>query len=338
MDRPDGVSRQARGSFFGVGMKRSDLWLRIFILILAVSIPAQILFLASCDLFNRGGESSAYITEVFDYKYGVGQHASQVIPGEEEKKFLGTDSRHVLLGGWGGYIVAGFDHDVPNKEGYDFAVYTQPGTGSEPAVVFVMADHKGRGKPEGTWYELSGSETGKKYGPAGSSEDSYIKDYRVSFFRPAAENENITWTDNIGGSGELVPGHGNSSYGWWWAGYGAVAGEVEFSGVRLPKNKHNDGGQWADYTDRFLWGYAENYNGADLLEIPFGSITREANRFDISDAVDSEGNPVPLESIRFIKIQTGVFMIAGNLNEVSTEISGAADLHALNDPGLREKP
>ncbi|MBN2049810.1 MAG: hypothetical protein JW760_05145 [Spirochaetales bacterium] len=301
--------------------------LRIF-LIIPMFLPV------SCDLFFRNSGRSPYIAEVFEYRYGVGQHASLVVSGEEEKKFLGTDTGFVLLGGWGGYIVAGFDHDVFDGEGYDFAVYTQPGVGSEPAVVFVMADESGTGRPEGTWYELSGSETGKSYGP----DDSYIRDYRVTFNKPDSEAGNITWTDNQGSSGELAPGYGDSSYHWWWSGYGTGVTEVEFSGARLPHNKYLDEGFWTDYPDRFLRGYGENYQGEDLLDVPFGSTTRRANRFDIGDAVDAEGNPVELTSIRFIKIQTGVFMIAGELNEISTEVSGAVDLHALEDPALREKP
>jgi hypothetical protein len=51
-----------------------------------------------------------------------------------------------------------------------------------------------------------------------------------------------------------------------------------------------------------------------------------ANKFDISNAVDSLGNAVTLKSIRFIKIQTAVFQQAGWLNEVSTEVRGARDL------------
>jgi hypothetical protein len=55
----------------------------------------------------------------------------------------------------------------------------------------------------------------------------------------------------------------------------------------------------------------------------------KANLFDISDAVDSAGNHLNLAGIRFIQIQSGVFQVAGWLNEISTEVSGAADLSRL---------
>ena len=51
---------------------------------------------------------------------------------------------------------------------------------------------------------------------------------------------------------------------------------------------------------------------------------------DISNAVDGSGNLANLSKIDFIKVQSGVFQVAGWLNEISTEISGAADLHLLD--------
>jgi hypothetical protein len=55
----------------------------------------------------------------------------------------------------------------------------------------------------------------------------------------------------------------------------------------------------------------------------------KANLFDISDAVDKNGNKANLSGISFIKVQSGVFQIAGWLNEVSTEVSGAVDLSLI---------
>ncbi|TVR04730.1 MAG: hypothetical protein EA403_04545 [Spirochaetaceae bacterium] len=295
---------------------------------LRVALLLALALVVSCDTgLGSTTDSSPYITQVFDYKYGVGQHASLVGPDgmAHAQRFVGTDSRFVYLGGWGGYIVAGFDHDVPNLSGKkDFAVYTQPGVGDEPGVVFVMADVNGNGLPDDIWYELSGSETGKCY----NTTDCYIRDYQVTYFRPTESDDNIIWEDNQDpqGYGELVPGFGDSSASWWWEGRGNVD-KVTFSGVKLPNSKHQVGSDWNDFVDRHTWGYAENYSGTDLRTLPFGTTTRTANVFDIGNAVDGDGNPVSLPSIRFIKIQTGVFQIAGWLNEVSTEVSGAVSLH-----------
>lgn len=269
-----------------------------------------------------------WITAVTDYCYGPGQHAEDAGTVQEQSAaFCGTTPGYVLLGGWGGYIAGAFDHHVPNLAGYDLAVYTQPGYGSEPGAVFVMADSNGNGLADETWYELPGSEAGASYGPG----DSYLRDYRVTYTKPAGGN-NIEWQDNQGGSGELVSDSGDS---WWWDGYSGET--IALTGVRLPLVKRETDSGWRDIPGRFAWGYAENYtsaDGSDLTSLPFGDRMRGANRFDIAHAVDGSGRPVHLDSIRFIKIQSAVFQICGPLNEISTEISGAADIHALRAAGL----
>ena len=300
-----------------------------------------LIFIVGCENLSTSSvpaslPPSPYVTQVFDYQYGVGQHASNIPSSQEMKNnFLGTDPGFVYLGGWGGYIVAGFDHDVENLPGYDLGVFTQPSLGSEPAVVFVMDDTNRNGKPDDTWYELSGSETGKTYTPG----DGYIKNYSLTYYKPSSLEANIPWEDNQGNSGFLVPGFpaGSFSSSWWWPSYGDSTTAITFTGVRLPQNKNLNNGIWLDIPGRFSWGYGENYEGNDLIYLPFGLSERQANRFDISDGLDYSGAPVELGKIRFIKIQSGVFLQAGVLNEVSPEISGAVDLGALNSPAFREK-
>lgn len=288
--------------------------------------------LTGCGLLTQPGAAQSdsepdtpYITAVYEFVYGPGQHAGneQLRDGDQRSadSFIGSSSGHVLLGGWGGYIVAGFGSDIPNiPDQYDFAVFTQPGTHDEPAVVYVMADHNGSGNPDGTWYALRGSE---------SDQAGYDADYRVTYHRPPDEHSNIAWSDNRGNSGELLPGYpeGATSADWWWSGYGD-AREITLSGVLLPPNMYAGDGIWKASVKTHTWGYAENYEAADLYAVPFGERTRSANAFDIGNAVDAAGSPVELEHIRFIKLQTGVFQIAGWLNEVSSEVSGAVNLHA----------
>ncbi|MEN7547014.1 PKD-like domain-containing protein [Rapidithrix thailandica] len=260
--------------------------------------------------------SSPYITQIFDYQYAPGQHAQSLAAGKDGTDFIGNTSSYVLLGGWGGYITAGFDHTVANQNSYDFGVYTQPGTGSEPGVVYVMKDLNGDGQPnDGEWYELKGSEF---------SHQETIRNYEVTYSKPTNASDPVTWQDNQGNSGSLVAGFGSGGATWWWD---ANATQVTFQGTKLPDshyNANNNGGQyWTNYPDRFVWGYAENYQGSDH------DANLKANLFDISNAVDAQGQPVTLTGIDFIKVQSGVFQVAGWLNEISTEVRGAFDVQLV---------
>jgi hypothetical protein len=60
----------------------------------------------------------------------------------------------------------GFDHSVENSGVYDLwipgnAFGDALGSWSEPGIVWVNQDENDNGKPDDTWYELKGSETGK---------------------------------------------------------------------------------------------------------------------------------------------------------------------------------
>ena len=282
--------------------------------------------LIGCDNKNQLNLSgnSPYITHVFDYVYAPGQHASLISQTSKGEDFIGkpwtNNKSFTALGGWGGYIIAGFDHRVKNVPGKDFAVYTQPGPASEPGVIFVMDDLNGDGLPnDGNWIELKGSE----YANAET-----IHNYQVTYHKPV-NNGNVTWSDNQANQGELIPEFDSAS--WWWKGYGDKT-EISFSGVRLPiayeYNPQQAGVEnWVLRPGLFSFGYGECYGNSD-----YNSVLK-ANLIDISNAVDGSGNPVSLTGIRFIKVQSGVFQIAGWLNEISTEISGAADLSLLGVQG-----
>lgn len=269
---------------------------------------------------NAFSTNSPFITKIFDYQYGPGQHASLIPADWKGSDFIGqpwTGSKiYTSLGGWGGYITAGFDHTIKNGTGVDFAVYAQPGASSEPGLVFVMNDANNDGIPnDGEWFEIKGSEY---------NNTETIHDYQVTYYKPVG-NGNVTWKDNKGKRGELVPVFDSAT--WWWSGYGSQT-EVTFTGIKLPDAYKNistqvDTENWVIRPGLLASGYAECYNNLDY------NTSLNANLFDISNAVDKTGNPVNLSGITFIKVQSGVFQIAGWLNEVSTEISGAADLSLI---------
>jgi len=272
------------------------------------------LLLVSCTSKNEEPETkSAYITKVFDYAYAPGQHAALALPTDIQY-FVGDPAKHsgwVYLGGFGGYIVAGFDHNVLNKEGADFEVYALKGSSPEPAIVYVMQDENGDGLPNETWFELKGNQFVNSQ-----------RNYKVTYFKPAA-NSNIKWRDSNAKRAELVPGFGaTNSSAWWWP--STKTDSITFVGTRLPdaydNNSSNGVEYWVVPKDRFTWGYAENLSGSDY------DTTIGANKLDISNAVDASGNSINLKNIRFIKVQTAVFQQAGWTNEVSAEVRGAKSL------------
>ena len=264
--------------------------------------------------------NSPYITKVFDYQYAPGQEASLIPADWKGEDFIGepgTGSKsYTSLGGWGGYVIAGFDHTISNGMGKDFAVIVPPGFFVEPGVVYVMYDANNDGIPnDGAWAEIKGSEY---------NNTKTIHNYQVTYYKPL-NNGNVTWKDNQGNNGELIAQYGDAS--WWWSGYGNQA-EVVFTGERLPDAYQNISTQpgvqnWKELPGLFSSGYAKCYFDLDWNN------SLNANLFDISDAVDQTGNPANLPGITFIKVQSGVFQIAGWLNEISPEISGAVDLSLI---------
>jgi hypothetical protein len=284
---------------------------KILIHCIAFFVFTTIIF--SCKDDNVVGKSE-YITRVYEYVYAPGQHAA-LVNQSDTANFIGDPTGKtgwLYLGGFGGYVIAGFDHNIDNHEGYDFQVYALSGAMPEPAIVYVMEDENGDGLPNDTWYELKGNQF-----------ENSKRNYWVRYYKATNSVSNITWLDSSGNTGELIPGFGATySYGWWWS--GTTTDSITFCGTRLPDSyDDNSTGEtqlWTVPQDRFTWGYAENNYGTD-----FDSDVK-ANKLDISNAVDEEGIAVVLEKIRFIKVQTGVFQQAGWTNEVSSEIRGAKAL------------
>lgn len=232
-----------------------------------------------------------------------------------------SEKMFVSLGGFGGYIIVGFDHSVVNSNGdYDFAVMGNSyfngssGTGgsNEPGIVYVMQDSNGNELPDDTWYELKGSE---------SDNPGTMRDYAVTYMRPTAPATAVQWIDNKGNSGTIdyiAFIHKQDYYYPLWI----KADNYTLSGTCLAARTSQDAstGMWNN--SAFEWGYADNM-GSDNISLSYG---RQCNRFRISDAIDRNGKHVSLSYIDFIKVQTGVNSKAGALGEVSTEVFGFIDL------------
>lgn len=254
---------------------------------------------------------------VYDYTPAPGQFIGELKTGG----FVGTEITHenaiayaerrlmdekfVSLGAFGGYIIVGFDRIVDNSEGYDFSIGGNSFDGSsEPGVVWVMQDDNGDGKPNDTWYELSGSETGNA---------ETIQNYTVTYYRPEAPKMDVQWSDNMGGNGVveyLKDFHNQNSYYPAWI----EADSYTLKGTLLKSRSYDNSGNGSKWVNpAFGWGYADNASTIDNLN-------RE-NLFEISNAIDEQGNAVVLEYIDFIKVQSAIQQQCGWIGEVSTEVT-----------------
>ncbi|MCA4782701.1 cell surface protein [Empedobacter stercoris] len=262
-----------------------------------------------------------YIAQVFDYLPSIGQFVNKLptfVDGDKQaemtakagKELIGKEGGMITLGGFGGYVVFGFDHTIMNHANKrDFKVLGNGFAGSsEPGIIMVAYDKNKNGKPdEDEWYEIAGSEY---------KNPNTIKNYSIVFQKPTVEDvvpnpEYIKWTDNQGNSGFKTKNiyHKQSYYPLWYK-----QNELKFSGTLLPNNYTENNGIWTG--KQYAYGYADNAQNDS-----------EDSNIDIDWAVDKNGNPVKLMGIDFIKIYTGTNQEAGWLGEISTEVTGAYDLH-----------
>ena len=224
-----------------------------------------------------------------------------------EKRLKAGD--YVSLGGWGGSLVAGFDHSISNDEGADFVIKGNTHEGSsEPAIVWVMQDVNGNGQPDDVWYELRGSE----YDAATS-----LRRYAVTYFRPVAEQMSVVWSDNRGSAGKIerMSQHTQPSYYPLWI---PAESFTLYGSLIAPNTTQDAAGNFKN--NPYAWGYADNA-GEDSLASDAQSCS-----FDIANAVRDDGEPMPLAYIDFVKVQCAINSTSGPLGEVSTEI---ADIYEI---------
>jgi hypothetical protein len=260
-----------------------------------------------------------YITQVFTYAPAPGQFINTLpayvagntaanMAAKVATSLVGKTNGLVCLGGFGGYIVVGFDHTIANvASARDFKVYGNAfANWSEPGVVMVSKDVNANGLPDDAWYELAGS----NYNTATT-----IKNYQITYTKPSPLNADVPWTDNQGGSGVVKRNtyHTQASYYPQWEG-----NSITFTGTKLANHAYDSDPSATEYwlAPAFAWGYADNVPNADANAT-----------FDIAWAVNSSGVSVSLTGIDFIKIYTASNQDCGWLGEISTEIAGIEDIN-----------
>ncbi len=293
----------------------------------------------SVTVLHEEIDYSPYISKVYEYRPAPGQFVNtmpQYEAGDSyddmlrkvEESLSGTNDIMVSLGGFGGYVVFGFDHTVINHPGekdfmilgnsfYELSGSDRKGGSAEPGIVMVSYDRNCNGIPDDDWYEIAGSE---------HNSPATIRNYSITYHRPNPDREIISqgplvdinyimWEDSEGTCSSMPKNnfHRQEYYPAW-----VEDDALTFSGTRLADNGVDVSGTGAYYVLYcYDWGYADNHPNdyADL------------NSFDISWAVDKDGMPVVLPGVDFVKVYTGINQYCGWIGETSTEICRAQDLH-----------
>ncbi|MBD0402824.1 InlB B-repeat-containing protein [Flammeovirga sp. EKP202] len=268
--------------------------------------------------------ATPYITEVLNFSPAPGQFLNKVDDQASVVNIIGDSYQFISLGTFGGNVTFKFDHSIMNGEGDDIAIYGNSfEDNSEPGIVMVCQDlnHNGIADDDEPWYELAGSEYYK---------DETTHNYSITYYRPGPEEDQhiIKYKEKYGDTeneGEMdftpvKPFHEQPMFPTFYE-----EDEITFTGTKLKSNTwFEDMGEWKYYHNpAYDWGYADNrgYENEGIL--------RSADLFDISNAVDENGEKVELIAIDFVKVYTATTEIAHWLGERSPEIVKAADISLL---------
>ncbi|MGN0007147.1 MAG: hypothetical protein ACI35T_03515 [Alistipes sp.] len=312
-------------------------------------VATMAVVLASCNSgeeIKRGGNGETGTVDfdrIYEYTPAPGQFVNEIVADHTGGEItLATivayaeqrlkNGAYLSLGGFGGYVVAGFDHDILNDGDYNIAIGgNQRAESNEPGVVWVMYDANGNGLPDDEWYEIAGSESGADYASHGT-----VRGYEVTYYRPTEKEQPVKWSDCMGNSGEidyLPQYHRFDCYYPEWI----AADEYTLRGTRLAaRNYDKNAGTEGDaywINPPYDWGYADNLgsdavDGGKVAGLPAGAVY---TLHKIADAVDGEGRSVHLPSVRFVKIQTAINTKSGWLGEASTEITAIKDYNRIKN-------
>ena len=251
----------------------------------------------------------------------------------------------ISLGGYGGYVIVGFDHPVINMHTYDFEIQgnafvsdqNSHGGSSEPGIVMVGVDADGDGVPSDgdRWYELAGSEY---------SHPRTQHDYTITYYRPDEgkprdpshvdpflnDTTYIRWTsndvnpDSVSGYMSRNTAHNQPYWPLWMQDQETLT----FTGAKLRCNAVDQGGNnGSSYFVQYFydWGYVDNLPNHPARISQEGTIYNPG--FKIDWAVDEQGRHVNLTHIDFIMVYNAVNQYCGWLGETSTEVAAGIDFH-----------
>jgi chitodextrinase len=278
---------------------------------------------------------SYYASRVIEFLPAPGQFTNESLAKSTSAESIlnNNPTGGISLGGFGGYVILGFEQPIVNHPqnpyGVDFSIAGNSfagdlyGTWTEPGAVRVMKDLNGNGIPDdGEWYELAGS-------------DYYLsstqKNVEMTYYNPHYnERYTVPWRTNYGENGALLSNryHSHSYYPDPFD-FGCDRDSLTYTGNVIKSSLDMSTQNYVNFYRAPIFGYCDNRGyAADLTNPrnPYFSDAKGAatDGFDLSWAVDSEGNRVELDQVDFVKIYTAGNANAGWLGEWSTEVMGIA--------------
>ena len=239
------------------------------------------------------------------------------------------------LGNFGGYITYYYEDAIQNapnnKYGIDFYVYgnafADGGSAAEPGQVYVSKDNK-------TWYALAGSE---------HYEDKAIWDYTITYTK--GTDGKAYWTDNQGNKIVKTVAKDWPSSQHYYLNDVPNQSSYSYTGLVLKSQEDNTitgTSNTTSWSAETKFGYSDYYRNSNPLGTdvnPYVEKPIQSNGFDISWAVDADGNPVELDDIHYIKVATASNIWAGSFCEKSTEVTAVMRTTPQSDAvGKTEAP
>jgi hypothetical protein len=189
-----------------------------------------------------------------------------------------------------------------------------------------MTDSNQNGLSDDTWFLLAGSD----YWFSSS-----IHNYEVTWFNPKSESAaNVRWQDNYGKTGYIFANefHKQPYY------------PLADSFPEIGRDQYTLSGEFIHHridttnpmlivTRHYPFGYVDNTPKnvtaeSNLPDNPYSDAVEGfgGDSFDLSWAIDREGNYIKVEKADFIKIQNAVNYNYGRIGELSTEITQVIDV------------
>lgn len=278
-----------------------------------------------------------WATKVLDLLPAPGQFTNTTTANlAQAQKSLERHSGIVAsLGSFGGYIIYGFDapvaNDPRNPYGIDFQISGNPlnvgqrsNWWAEAGAVQVMKDDNGNGLPDdGEWYELAGS-------------DYWLSSTRhnlaMTYYNPGYQKRyTVPFTTDQDFDGAVLTNtfHAQAYYPLPENYPSSERDQITFTGNLIQGVLDKRSPSYIEYYRGPAFGYADNWgstlnpsaitNPYNLKESYANGEEKPQDGFDISWAVDKDGNHVELDQIDFVRVYCALWTNAGWLGEASTE-------------------